>query len=530
MPVLYANAVFHTLDAGRPTAEALLAQDGRITALGTAAELAAHAPSGTTTVDLGGGTALPGFTDAHIHTASLARARHEVDMRGTGTLEEALDRLRGVLHRYAPGEWIFGGWWDFNRWAVPVQPTRDVLDALCPNNPVALTSIDGHTVWANTPGLRGLGITDSTPDPDGGEIVRDASGRHTGILRESAVFPVRALAASGLSGDLVEQLEETQRYLLSLGVTTVHDIDGADALAAYETLRAEGTLGIRLHKLLAADDLDAAIAADRRSGDGDAWIRHGAVKIFSDGAVGSHTCHMSEPFPGGDANYGMAVTAYPDLLALATKAATAGIAVAVHAIGDRANQLVLDAFGELAPLTTRHRLRHRIEHAQHLCREDVRRLAASGAVASMQPQHCPSDFPLMGMFEGRDLASYAWRSLLDAGARLAFGSDAPVEVPNPLHGIHAAATRMGVDGEPAGGWQPQERLTVAEAVEAYCAGPSYASGEEGLKGRLRPGMLADFVVLDTDILDAGLLAAEPARIHQARVLHTAVGGELRHSL
>ena len=197
------------------------------------------------------------------------------------------------------GEWIFGGWWDFNKWQVPVQPDRTGLDAVCPRNPVALTSADGHTVWANSQALQLLGIARTTPDPAGGEIVRDEHGEATGILRESAVYPVRELAASGVSGNLPDQLREAQRYLLSLGLTGVHDIDGADALDAYRALRAEGVLALRVHKLLAQDDLEASIGAGIRTGQGDRWIRQGAVKIFADGAAGSHTCHMSEPFPGG---------------------------------------------------------------------------------------------------------------------------------------------------------------------------------------------------------------------------------------
>ncbi|WP_427132143.1 amidohydrolase [Pseudarthrobacter sp. S9] len=521
-PTIYANAAFHTLDPRQPRVDALLVDDGLITATGSYDELRAHAPAGTKSVDLEGAVAIPGLTDAHIHTASLARSRHEVDLRPAGSLEEALAGLAALEPRYREGDWIFGGWWDFNKWRIPVQPDRTGLDAVCPRNPVALTSADGHTVWANSHALRELGITAATPDPAGGEIVRDEHGDATGILRESAVYPVRKLAASGASGNLLEQLEETQQYLLSMGLSTVHDIDGPDALDAYSRLRDQGRLDLRLHKLLAQDDLDAAIRAGIRTGQGDAWIRHGAVKIFADGAAGSHTCHMSEPFPGGG-NHGMEVTAYPELLSLARKAATAGIAVAVHAIGDRANHLVLDALAEIRGTTREHGLRHRIEHAQFMQRADVPRLAGLGVVASMQPQHCPSDLPILGMVEGRGLASYAWRSLLDAGATVAFGSDSPVEVPNPFHGLHAAMTRTNGAGEPDGGWEPRERISLPEALNAYCVAPAYASGEEDSKGRLRAGMLADFTVLDTDIF-----AASPAEVRETQVRLTVTGGLVRY--
>ncbi|WP_427007814.1 amidohydrolase [Pseudarthrobacter sp. H2] len=521
-PTIYANAAFHTLDPRQPRVDALLVDDGLITATGSYDELRAHAPAGTKSVDLEGAVAIPGLTDAHIHTASLARSRHEVDLRPARSVEDALARVADATTRYGDGDWIFGGWWDFNKWQMPVQPDRHGLDAACPRNPVALTSADGHTVWANSLALQELGITADTPDPAGGEIVRDAYGNATGILRESAVYPVRRLAASGASGDLVTQLEEAQRYLLSMGLTTVHDIDGTDALQAYSTLRGAGRLQLRVHKLLAQDDLDAAIQSGIRTGQGDPWIRRGAVKIFADGAAGSHTCLMSEPFPGGD-NHGMEVTAYPDLVALARKAASAGIAVAVHAIGDQANHYVLDALEDIRGITAESRLRHRIEHVQFLQPADVARLAGLGVVASMQPQHCPSDLPILGMVEGRGLASYAWRSLLDAGATVAFGSDSPVEVPNPFHGLHAAITRTGEDGQPDGGWEPWERISLREALHAYCVAPGYASGEEGIKGRLRRGMLADFAVLDTDIFNAA-----PQEVRETRVRLTVTGGEIRY--
>lgn len=293
--------MIHTLNPVQPWAEALLVADGAILAAGPEMELRAHAPAGTTTVDLGNAVVIPGMTDAHIHTASLARSMHEVDLRDACSLAEALAGVSAILPRYRAGEWILGGWWDFNKWQVPVQADRASLDAICPRNPVALTSADGHTVWANSQALQRLGITRDTPSPAGGEIVRDAAGEATGILRESAVYPVRKLAASGVSGNLPEQLRAAQRYLLSLGITGVHDIDGADALAAYRALREEDELALRVHKLLAQDDLEASIAAGVRTGHGDSWIRHGAVKIFADGAAGSHTCHMSQPFPAAPA-------------------------------------------------------------------------------------------------------------------------------------------------------------------------------------------------------------------------------------
>lgn len=495
---LFTNGRIHTLDPAASTAQALLVSDGRIVAVGDNEKVSAQAPSTVERTDLQGATVLPGFTDAHIHTASLARAMTEVSMAGTTSLEQALDRLIDVLPRYAPGAWIFGGWWDHNAWDVPVQPDRDCLDRLCPENPVALTSADGHTVWANTLALEHLGFHEDTPDPTGGELVRDERGRLTGILRESAAFPLRALTGSSLSGDLETQLLDAQQRLLSHGITSIHDIDGPDAYQGYTALRERSLLDIRVHKLLAMSELDEVIAAGIHSYDGDEWISRGAVKIFSDGAAGSHTCHMSEAFAGEPENFGLAVTSFSEMSEIASKAAHAGIAVAIHAIGDQANHLSLNALEQLGSVTQRFDLRHRIEHAQFVLPQDLGRFAQLGVIASMQPQHCPSDFPLLSMISGRKLASYAWKSMLQAGAHLILGSDSPVEPPVPWLGIHAALTRTNSAGEPAGGWQPEERLSLDQALYGYCQAPAYASREEHLKGSLSPGKLADFIVLNTD--------------------------------
>ncbi|GAB2732485.1 amidohydrolase [Sinomonas soli] len=521
---LFTDALFRTLDPRHPAVEALLVEDGLIVAAGTVAAMRERAPRGTEEVSFGGGTAVPGFADAHIHTASLARAMHQVDLHAATSLEEALERLRPVVAEPASTGWIFGGWWDSNRWSVPVQPDRRSLDSVCGDRPAALTSADGHTVWCNTAALRRLGIDATTPDPVGGEYVRDPHGDPSGILRESAVYQIRDLEAREGAATLADQLAAAQEHLLAAGITSVHDIDGPDALAAFEQLRSEGRLSLRVHKLLLADGLDAAIAQGIRTGDGDEWISTGAVKIFADGAAGSHTCHMSEHFPGDEQDFGMEVTPYPELVDLVRTASEAGLAVAVHAIGDRANQLVLDALAANLGVSARHGIRHRIEHAQFLRREDVARVAELGVVASMQPQHCPADYPLRSLLAGRDLAAYAWRSLLDAGAVLAFGSDAPVEEPRPLLGLHAAITRMTPAGEPSGGWDPHERITAEEALHAYTVGTAYASGEEDLKGRLAPGMLADFAVLDTDPF-----ACTPDALPEAKVTATVVGGQVRHS-
>ncbi|MFI6818325.1 amidohydrolase [Nonomuraea sp. NPDC050328] len=514
---VYRNAAIHTGVAGAPPARALAVDGEHVLAVGTEAEVRAAAGAGAELVDLAGAAVLPGLYDAHIHTAQYANSLGAVDLRDARSLEEALALVAEHAARLRPGQWLFGGRWNANTWTPPQEPDRYALDSVCPDRPIVLPNVDGHSVWANSAALRLAGIDASTPDPAGGEIVRDQYGEPTGILRESASYPLRALM---VEPGLRERLLLAQEELLALGLTSVHDIDGEDCREAYLDLRDSGLLKIRVHKAIPATHLDAAIAEGRRTGQGDDWVRTGPVKIFSDGALGSHTCHMSQAFAGDAANHGIAVTPYDELVALFRKAAGAGIAVATHAIGDRANHLVLDAYEALGATPG---LRHRIEHAQHLRPADLTRMARLGVVASMQPVHCTSDIDLVdSLLAGHDLASYAWRGMLNAGVALAFGSDAPVEHPNPFAALHAAATRTRADGTPTGGWQPEQRLSMAEAITAHTLGAAYAAGEQDRKGVLAPGRLADFIAVDTDPY------LEPAAaVLRTHVITTVVGGLVR---
>lgn len=523
--IVYENADIHTLDGAMPRAAALAVRGERIIAAGDLRTCRDAAGVGARRVDLGGATVVPGLADSHIHTAQWVWGRSHLDLRNVDSLPEALDLIRRRHETLPAGVWLFGGRWNHNTWLVPVPPSRHDLDSVCPDRPAALPSVDGHTTWVNSRALALLGIDESTPDPVGGEIVRDQAGTPTGILREKAAAPARDAMTASVSAGLAAQLRQELPHLLARGVTTVHDIDGEEALAAFRMLRESGDLPLRVHKFIPVDALDQAIAEGRATGDGDPWIRTGPVKLFTDGALGSHTCLMSEPFDGEPDNRGIAVTPYPELLELVTKASDAGIAVAAHAIGDQANRWALRAFEEVRRAAGSGRLRHRIEHVQHLQPADVAVLAGLGVVASLQPTHCTSDLRLASrMLANRDLASYAWSSLLAAGAVVAFGSDAPVEEPNPFHGMYAATTRQRPDGEPAQGWQPHERVTLGQALRCYTTAPAFASYEEHLKGRLRRGMLADFVALSADPF-----AARPAALRDIVATTTVVGGEVRWS-
>lgn len=524
--VLFRHPRIFTADAERPFVTALLVENDRIQAIGEYAELtAAHSPDQI--VELPGALVMPGMHDAHIHTAGVARALADIDLREARSLADALERIRAHAEALPAGSWIFGGRWDTNKWDDVTQPTAADLDTVSGDHPVALSSIDGHTMWANSLALQAVGIDASWPDPPGGMAVRDAHGNPTGILRETAQESIEGIECGPDGGDLRAPLLAAQEHFLSVGLTSVTDLNGEDARAAYLAIKDAGELKIRVTKGIPMEALHLAIAEDRHTGDGDEWFRVGPVKLFSDGALGSRSSHMSRGFADDTSNFGMPVLTHEQLYAAAHAAVTAGIAVATHAIGDQANHIVLDVYEQIRR-DTGTTLPLSIEHTQFLQPGDVARLREWDVTASMQPTHCTSDIDLVrALLPDHDLVAYGWRSVLDAGAELAFGSDAPVEEANPFHGIHAAVTRQRGDGSPEGGFQPAERISVAEAIAAYTTGPATLTGTAADKGSLTPGRLADFIAVDTDITDPAILADEPLRIRNAQVLQAVVGGETR---
>lgn len=523
---LFRHPRVFTGTSDRPFVTGILVENDRIVAVGTAADLATeHAPAET--VDLPGALVLPGMHDAHIHTAGLARSLVAVDLRAASSLQDALELVRTHAKSMPAGAWIFGGRWDSNKWEAPVQPTAADLDTISGDHPIALSSIDGHTMWANSEAMRRVGIDASWPDPPGGMAVRDTQGKPTGILRETAQDPIDDIAAGPDSGDLRRLLLAAQDHLLSVGLTAVTDLNGEEARAAYVAMHAAGELSMRVVKGVPMEALDLAIGEGRRTGDGDDWLRVGPLKLFSDGALGSRTCHMSRGFADDPENLGMAVMSHKELYAAAHAAVEAGIAVATHAIGDQACHVVLDVYEQLRQ-DTGTTLPLSIEHTQYLQPGDVARLRKWDVTASMQPTHCTSDIDLVrALLPDHDLVAYGWRSVLDSGADLAFGSDAPVEEANPFHGIHAAVTRQRSDGTPDGGFQPDERVTVAEAIAGYTTGPAKLTGVADRRGTLAAGMLADFIAVDTDITNPAILDDEPLRIRETQVLQSVVGGETR---
>jgi predicted amidohydrolase YtcJ len=527
--LLLFNGRIYTMDPAHPRAQALAIAGNRILAVGDDAELRPLLGLGGRAVDLAGQVAIPGLTDAHVHFGWYSWAIHqgEIDLDNVPSKAEAIARVASQAQNVPAGEWIQGAGWNKNVWPDTSFPTAADLDAVAREHPVALEDKSHHATWVNSRALQLAGISASSEDPPGGEIVRDERGQPTGILLETAAQLVYKIIPAADAVTMVAALRKGISEAHRLGLTGVHDPGHPIVLAALQVLRARDELGLRTLVHIPADDLDAALRLGLRSGLGDEYLRIGGIKLFADGALGPQSAHMLVPYEGTTGDTGIPTLTADELRDIVSRARAGGLSIAAHAIGDAANRGVLDAVeraqAEKPTLKIHPRLPDRIEHVQLLHPDDLPRLARLGVVASMQPIHATSDMEMAERHWGRrcDL-SYAWRSVLDSGACLAFGSDCPVETLDPLPGIHAAVTRRRHDGSPGSeGWIPGQRLTVTEAVHAYTLGAAHASGEAGLKGSLSPGKLADVTVLSRDIF-----AIEPMEILDSRVMMTIFDGRI----
>ncbi|MGB9799003.1 MAG: amidohydrolase [Thermanaerothrix sp.] len=516
------NARVFTLDPQQPVATALAIEQDRIVAIGRETDILALSRPGTTVQNLDGKIILPGLTDAHIHLQHLALSLQRVDC-ATATRAECLRRVAERVTQTPPGQWILGHGWNQNEWPEGFGSAQD-LDAIAPQHPVFLTAKSLHAAWVNSTALRLAGIGPDTPDPSGGRIQRDAQGHPTGILFEAAVDLVQRCIPQPEVEDVARAIRAALPILWQMGLTGVHDFDQRTCFMALQRLRGEGELKLRVLKSLPLDALDEAVVLGVGSGFGDAWLRIGGVKLFADGALGPQTAAMFEPYLGRE-DYGLLFLEAEQVFEIGRKAGEVGLSLAVHAIGDRANAEVLTGLEQLRQWehdTGKPHLRHRIEHVQILRPQDIGRLAQANVTASVQPIHATSDMEMADRYWGeRSRYAYAYRTLLGQGTRLAFGSDAPVESPNPFWGIHAAVTRRRLDGTPGPeGWYPQERVTVQQAIEAYTLGAAYAAGLENCLGSLRSGYYADLIVLDRNPWE---MPAED--LHQLHPVATMVGGE-----
>ncbi len=528
--ILY-NGKLHTQDSDCPQATAVAIRDGHFLAVGDDAEIRALAGPHTRLIDLGGRLALPGLTDAHFHFYEWALGLRQLPLADTTSLSDLRQRLAQRARETPPGQWILGQGWNETRWPDSRIPTRADLDDVAPANPAIVWRSDMHLAVVNSQALREAGISGDTPNPPQGVIDRDESGQPSGVLRELAISLIRDVIPTPSEHEAVEAMREGFPLLHRLGLTGVHEhrimggADGPPAFHAYQHLQAREALlpdelALRLWMDIPGERLDEAIALGLRSGFGDDRLRVGHVKLFSDGSQGARTAWMLEPYED-TGECGMPLTPMAEIAEAVRKADQAGLAVAIHAIGDRANRELTTVFEKHAIRNTQY-VPHRIEHLQMIRPDDVRRLARLGIVASVQPIHITDDISLVEQSVGpRGRFAYAFRDLLEAGVTLALGSDAPVADANPLWGIHAAVTRQRRDGTPAGGWYPEQRLTVAEAVWGFTMGPALASGREAELGSIAPGKLADLVVLDRDIF-----AIEPMEIAQTQVVMTVFDGQV----
>ncbi len=522
MRIVY-NANIITLDPEKLKASAIAIEQGRIVAVGSDSEILDGAPASASRQDLGGGTVLPGLTDAHLHLDYFSLGLQKVDCE-TATRGECLQRVAERASKTPPGTWILGHGWNQNAWAEGFGDAAD-LDSAVPRYPVYLTAKSLHAGWANRLALQEAGLSAATPDPPGGYLERGPDGRLTGFLFESAMDLVqRALPDPGPAG-VAQAIREALPVLWRLGLTGVHDFDRRRCFQALQMLESAGELRLRVVKSIPLEDLPHAAALGLHSGFGSQWLRIGGVKAFADGALGPRTAAMLAPYNGEPENRGMLLLDAEQLFEHGRTAAASGLSLAVHAIGDRANHEVLDAFAQLRRYEHEKglpHLRHRIEHVQLLHPQDTARLTELGVIASMQPIHATSDMIMADRYWGeRSALAYAWRTQIDNGATLTFGSDAPVESPNPFWGLHAAVTRRRADGVPGpDGWRPEQRLDLSQAVAGYTTGAAYAAGTEDRQGRLAPGCYADLIVLEKDPF-----ACEAEEIKDLRPQATMAGGE-----
>ena len=511
-----------TFDAQQPRATAIAIGGGRILALGDDVE-ALRGPS-TRVIETSGCAIVPGFVDSHIHFGQYALGRQQINLDAAATLDAGLEQLQAHAQHMDGTRWLRGRGWDRNRWGR--LPTAADLDRAIPNTPAALSSHDGHSLWLNSAALTAVGITSATQPPAGGVIQRDESGQPSGVLFENAQDLARRRMPEPTHDELVHALRQALPVAAAAGLTGLHNIEDEHSLAAFRSLEAGRELTLRVYHGVRRGQLRKARALGLRTGEGSDWLRIGPVKLFSDGALGSRTAHLLEPYAGTSDGYrGVPTLELEEIVEDMREAATAGLDVAVHAIGDAAVRSVLDAVERTRQLepAARH-TQMRIEHAQLVHPDDMPRFAALGVIASMQPIHAIADWHAADAHWGdRARHGYAWRSLLDAGALLAFGTDAPVERLEPLASLHAATTRRDPDDQPRGGWYAEQCLTLDEAVRAYTFGSAKAERAESRRGSLASGKDADLVVLRPDPF--GL---EPDALRETQIALTMVSGRIAH--
>jgi predicted amidohydrolase YtcJ len=511
-----------TGDVANPWAEAVASRDGRIIAVGANADVANLIGDATEVISVPGSMLVPGFIDTHVHFIEGGAGLSSVQLRDAVTPEIFAERIAEHATTMEPGDWILQGAWDHENWGGEL-PDRDWIDSVTPDNPVWIQRLDGHMALGNSLALGQAGVDADTPDIDGGMIVRDTDGRPTGVLKDNAMMPVYAAIPDPSKAQLDREAAAAMQHVATNGVTSVHDMAGFSSLTTYRRALAAGKLTTRMYSAVPLsqwEDLRDDIA---KNGRGDEWLRTGGLKGFMDGSLGSHTAAFLEPFTDAPEDSGFLISDLDEMRQWIVAADAAGLQVMVHAIGDSAIRDLLDLYLDAEEANGKRDRRFRIEHAQHIHPDDIGRFAVQNVVAAMQPYHAIDDGRWAEKIIGAERAktTYAFRSLIDSGSHVAFGSDWFVAPPTPLEGIYAAVTRRTLDDANPDGWVPEQKVTVEQALHGYTTEAAYASFEEDIKGKLMPGMLADFVLLDRD-----LTAIAPETIRDAKVLKTIVGGNV----
>lgn len=527
--IVVVNARVRTMDKGQPTAEAVAVIGNRIVVVGSTKEIRKLAGPNTRVIDAQGQLVLPGFNDAHVHFMSGGFQLSSVDLRDANTPQEFAERIRDFAVKLPKGRWITGGDWDHERWPDASLPTKDLIDRYTPNTPVFVNRLDGHMALANSLALKLAGVTRASKDPDGGVIVRDPkTGEPTGVLKDAAQsFVWKVIPAASFEEKLAAALAATN-HAASLGVTSVQDMSAGVDVGVYQTLLDRAELKTRIYAVWPLPSWDRLARTGVRAHFGSAMLRTGGLKGFADGSLGSTTALFYEPYKDAPNTSGIpSGEMFPEgaMLERVRGADRAGLQVLIHAIGDRANDMILSIYEQVEKEDGDRDRRFRIEHAQHLRPQDIPRFARDHVIASMQPYHAIDDGRWAEKRIGRERAktTYAFRSLLDSGATLAFGTDWTVAPLDPMLTIYAAVTRRTLDGKNPNGWIPEQKISVEEAVCAYTVGSAVAEFQENEKGTISPGKLADLVLLSRDIFKI-----DPKEIEKVKVVLTIMDGRVVH--
>ncbi len=522
------NARIYTLDTRQPVVNAMAIENGRVIAVGDADTLNLEISKPYERIDLAQKIVLPGLVDAHIHLEKFALSLQKINCE-TPSRAECLRRVEERANVSAPGEWVLGHGWNQNDWKEGFGDKTD-LDSISPQQPVYLTAKSLHAAWVNSVALQAARISSHTPDPPGGRIGRHVNGEPNGILYESAMELVANGIPSPNAIGIAQAIKQALPQLWSMGLTGAHDFDQRLCFQALQQLKDDGDLLFRVLKSIPLGDIYHAVELGLKTGFGDDFLRIGAIKAFADGALGPRTAALLQPYATEPDNRGMLLMDAEEIYEYGKLAIENGLTLAIHAIGDRANHEVLNAFAQIRNLENsllemngiKSYGRHRIEHVQLIHPDDAPRLAKLGIIASMQPIHATSDMHMADTYwQARAAHAYAWQTQLEHGSQLVFGSDAPVESPNPFWGLHAAVTRRRADGSPGkNGWFPEQRLKIQAAIQAYTTGAAFAAGLEDHQGKLLPGYFADLIVLGTDPYEC-----DPEELIDIRPSATMVAGK-----